>query len=538
MTFLFDDADLQYICSAIPLDRAKGYFTKNSKEFSKLQKGFRAKSINEAQKERILFNGAKINNGFICDFINKIVSGWLEQIAEHIEHESERIGDRKQAILNTLVDSFFVNNVALYFRLAGLNEFKDEIEELQEKILSQKQAQIEAVETERIFAEKDAEIEKLKKQFSDIGDEKSLIAGKNIVLYKELTEEKSKLKVALLEIAKLEKSLADLDSSLNKRIEVLSSTIKDYEAERQRFLNDIESLQAEVNEKNTEIKKLETVLEEAVSIVKVSAVAGDTISVTPMVPKDIGEFKEYLGYNLDAFGVKNGKNLLVSHLSNILFAGQPIAVESRLVHNFANCISNVLANGSEVKTLAYFADINVETISAFLSCDSRVVVLDNFIGNMNETLLLPLFDKHKNKIIMLGIAYEKTLRYVADEFWMYAKHLNLLYTGGFVNFPQNMEDSSEFEEQVNNVAAMISDVRAAKILTEVADELGLPKRYIFNRNREVGNEEALLGVLCFELLPFVLYALEKNPLASERLQKHIKISKSAHIDLIKEWYGV
>ena len=124
MMYLLNDADLRYICSVIPLNHAIGYFTKNSKEFSKLQKGFRAKSLTDLQKERILFSGAKAKNGFICDFIDKHITDWLEQITVHIKQEIEKIEDEKQAILNVLAGSFFVNNVALYFRLAGLNEVR------------------------------------------------------------------------------------------------------------------------------------------------------------------------------------------------------------------------------------------------------------------------------------------------------------------------------------------------------------------------------------------------------------------------------
>lgn len=536
MIDLLNDADLRYICSVVPLNHVIGYFTKNSKEFSKLQKGFRAKSLNESQKVRLLFNGAKTGNGFVCDFINKHITDWLEQIAVHIEQEVEKTKDEKQAVLNTLVDSFFVNNVALYYKLAGLNETEEYIAIAQAKVLSLKQSQIEAAETERRFTKLETEITRLQKLLDSATEEKDYLTSKNSLLNRELAEEKKKSSATTAEVIKMQKQQEDIESSTSKRIETLINDVKNAESNRQKLLAEIKALKTESDENVSKIAELEVALKEVYSLVKISASVSDVVHSVPKMPQDIDEFKEYLEYNLEAFGVKSGKSLLGSHLTNILFTGQPIAVERSIVQGLAKCIANTLTSGDEVKTLLYSPNVDIDIISAFLACDCRIVVLDNFLGNMNETLLLPLFDRYKDKIIFLGIAYEKALRYVADDFWIYAKHLNLLHTG-FRDVPQIMEDASEFKECVNYATSTNVDSRTAKILVEIAGELRLSKNYAISRARDAKNEEALLGILCFELLPFTQYILGRNSLASERLQKYIRISKSTNIDLIKEWYS-
>lgn len=89
-------------------------------------------------------------------------------------------------------------------------------------------------------------------------------------------------------------------------------------------------LKAEVNEKTAKIAELEAVLEESSSLVNVSTQTNDVVHSVPMVPQNIEEFKEYLAYNLEAFGVRSGKSLLPNHLTNVLFKGQPTIPPPRL----------------------------------------------------------------------------------------------------------------------------------------------------------------------------------------------------------------
>jgi hypothetical protein len=531
------DQDLQYICSVFPLKNAVGYFQKNSKEFGKLHRGFRAQSFDDTQKEHILYRGVKSKNRFVCDFISKSIRGWLTQISECIEQEIDKTKDKKKAILNTLVDSYFAKNVALYFRLAEIDESEEDIASAQNIVDSLKQEQINAQAIEKRFAEKDAEIEKLLKQLERVNKERSLLDSRNTSLGGYLADEKKNTSFALLEKGKIEKELAELKLNSSRQIEKLSLDLHKTENDKRNLKTDMEKLKLEISEKSAKIIQLNIEIEKASLYMKVAGTGYDVTRGIPLRPINMDDFKECLGYAFEAFGVKEGKNLLVNYLSYVLFTGRPIAVERLIVHNFANCLSNTLCSGSEVKTLIYSTDVDTDIISKFLSNDCRIVILDNFIGNMNETLLLPLLDKHKEKIILLGVAYEKTLKYVSDEFWIYAKHLNLLHTGGFFSTPAGKEDTLKIDEHPFDFTPIIVDTRLSKIFVEIAEELKIPKKYARHRAHELKNEEMLFGLLVFELMPFVYYSLGKNPLASERLQKYIKTSKSTYVELMKEWYG-
>jgi len=522
------DQDLQYVCSVIPLKNVIGYFQKNSKEFSKLQRGFRAKSLDAAQKERILFRGVKNKNRFVCDFIDKLITDLLIQIYECIKQETEKTKDEKQATIHTLVDSFFAGNVVLYFRLASITESEEYIASVQAMVYSSKQAQIE---------EKDAKIKHLQKQIDCANEGISNCLDKNAELIRELSKERGRACALAERKDKIEKQFSELKLQSDTSIEILSNELRKTESINKKFKVAIQSLKKEVSEKDARITQLNSELEEASLRMQVAATVDISAQSIPLKPADIDYFKEYLGYNFKTFGVAAGKNLLANYLSKVLFTGRPIAVERLFVHNFANCLSNTLVKGREVKVLTYSVGINAEVISKFLSEDCRIVVLDNFIGNMNETLLLPLLDKHKEKIILLGVAYEKTLKYVSDEFWVYVKHLDLSHTCGFLSEPENMEDPSEFEELPFYPTTAAVDAHMSKILMEIAEELGMAKKYAEHRAREVENEEIFFGMLLFELMPFVKYSLEKNPIASERLHKHIKISRSTYVELVKEWYS-
>ena len=52
------------------------------------------------------------------------------------------------------------------------------------------------------------------------------------------------------------------------------------------------------------------------------------------------------------------------------------------------CVANALIGQSKVQMLAFSKDHSAEDLDCFLSTGGRIVCLDNFIGNYNETELL------------------------------------------------------------------------------------------------------------------------------------------------------
>jgi hypothetical protein len=178
-------------------------------------------------------------------------------------------------------------------------------------------------------------------------------------------------------------------------------------------------------------------------------------------------------------------------------------------------------------------------IDDFLSVDGRVVCLDNFIGNFNETLLLPLFDKHRDKIIFLTVAYDRTLRFVPDEFLRYCNYLNLnriealLLNSEFTEYDFTVEEIEVIPQWVN------SDSRYSSLLKEMLSELGVRQSLIGSKCVTISNEQDLCRALAFDILPYCRDVLQVAPYStSEHFIKYAgDAGRCLYKKLLRRWYA-
>ena len=105
------------LCEIITGKEFKELFKSNEQEFSKIQKGFRAKSLTESRALAIA--KTNVNKPFIAVWVNMRVERWLTEIDENIAKLEENGSSHDAALATTMLDSFFVNNVELYFKLIG-----------------------------------------------------------------------------------------------------------------------------------------------------------------------------------------------------------------------------------------------------------------------------------------------------------------------------------------------------------------------------------------------------------------------------------
>lgn len=105
------------LCEIITGKEFKELFKRNEQEFSKIQKGFRAKSLTE--QHALLIAITHIDNPFIAMWVNMRVEHWLKEIEENIAKLEGEGLSHGAALATTMLDSFFVNNVELYFKLTG-----------------------------------------------------------------------------------------------------------------------------------------------------------------------------------------------------------------------------------------------------------------------------------------------------------------------------------------------------------------------------------------------------------------------------------
>lgn len=135
------------LCEIITGREFKGLFISNEREFSKIQPGFRAKTLEEQRALSIV--KAHVHNPFIAMFINLRVDNWLKGMQENIDKLEKDEKTHELAFATTLLDSVFKNNLPLYFKLAGKTLDVDLLSEIYKCMMSLKCERIRNDEEEK-----------------------------------------------------------------------------------------------------------------------------------------------------------------------------------------------------------------------------------------------------------------------------------------------------------------------------------------------------------------------------------------------------
>ena len=120
------------LCEFITGRNFKELFIKNEKEFTKIRKGFRAKSLTEQYALSIA--KSNVAKPFVAEWINIMVDIWIRDIQENIENLEKEGSTHEIAVASTMIDSVFANNVDLYFKLVGKFLDADALSKLHEKM--------------------------------------------------------------------------------------------------------------------------------------------------------------------------------------------------------------------------------------------------------------------------------------------------------------------------------------------------------------------------------------------------------------------
>ena len=131
---LLTQEEKSILCGIITGRDFKELFKRNEQEFSKIRKGFRAKSLTEQQALSIAI--VNVDKPFIAMWANTKVKIWLKEIQENIEGLEREGSTHDIALATTMLDSVFANNVDLYLKLAGKTLDTDARSKLQERMES------------------------------------------------------------------------------------------------------------------------------------------------------------------------------------------------------------------------------------------------------------------------------------------------------------------------------------------------------------------------------------------------------------------
>ena len=517
--------EVLYICSVVPLRDSISYFQRNPKEFAKIMPGFRAKSLKDHEQVSALLFRSR-NHNFISSFIEKHISDWLSQIQEHIAKMMEDGDSKESAHLRTLPFCFFADSVSLYFKLINEEHTEEHMALLSAAVNVIKEA---SDQQDKIKHE-------LKVKESKIGELQSKLNLEKL----KLERTTSKLNESNIEIKELKSKITSLENkkSTMQKVSEMATALEAKILMREETINGLRKELAEAKNNN---QQLDARIRSEIEKYQTARAFEQKAAPNPKCPCDIEEFQDFLGYNLENIGVPADSEyyiLLKEHLSKVLFQGIPIIVNRGVGINLIKCISNALIGRSNVKMLAYSKDLSIDDVNCFLSSAGRVVCLDNFIGNYNETELLPLFDGHKNKIIFLTVAYDRTIHYVSREFLRYCQYLNFNRVVALSVNVELTEDPSTVEEVDWEPQGIPRENRYASLLREIVGEIGILQGLVESKCTAISDEQDLCRILAFDILPYCVDVLQIAPYnTSERLNKYAgDAGRCPYKKLLKGWF--
>lgn len=521
-----NEKEVHYICTVIPHKHSIYYFQSNPKEFARIMPGFRAKSMkNHEQVIALLFRYH--NHDFISSFIEKHISNWLSEIQEHITKMMENGDSKELALLHTLPFCFFANNLDLFFKLMNEKYTKEYFSLLGAAVLVIKEVSVQQDKLERELKVKESEI---KSSQSELDLAKSDLKKIGIKLNRQNTEIKD-LKRSFVDLVKLKSTIRNDNKIMLKqetKIQEQGETIKNLENELFEAKNRNQQLEIEIR---FELEKQHA-----------TNTNEQQVATKPKCPRDMEEFKEYLGYNLENIGVPAKSEyypLLKEHLSKILFQGIPIVVNHSVGTSLIKIIANTLIGQPKVEKIAFRENLLLDDIESFLLSAGRIVCLYDFIGNFNETELLTLFDNHKNKVIFLTVPYERTIHYVSGEFFRYCQYLNLNRIPAFTLNIELGEDPSTIEEVEFESQGISYDNRHASLLRKMLGEFGFLASLVEQKCTAISDEQDLHRTLAFDVLPYCVDVLKMAPYnTSAQLIKYVEDARRCpYKNLFKAWFA-
>ena len=543
---IFNEDELEYIVSVVPRNRAVNYLQKNSKEFAKIKPGFRANALPDNQLFPLLYKELQKGNDFIVTLVVGFLKSSVQEITDAYQAECQK-RDETTALIYTLNLCYFRDRLDIYFKLVNQEISQAEIDKLV-AAMNILQESIEQQQSMRNnLAEKDKQINSLEQEINDFDVEKErwiqerkASVSQNEELQAEITTYIEQNKELRGEITRC----SEQNKELKKQVDKINTSLLHKETELQEIMNERESLsmqltaQTECNYENLQkIKELEQALAEQRTLPAQHATNENIWSVSSdvskcYIPVDIEEFQELISYYLEDSGISDGRDLLISYITKVAFSGKSIVGNRQDCYFLVSCLSSILTNGESI-TLNFSDEITINDISNVLNSDYRIVYLDNFIGNFNETILYSLLEKYHNKIVVVSAMFDRTLNYIGAEF------LSLCYYFNITRLKYKVDidfDSASLEEKEYIPISEILRNAPTAALKGILKELDFPKRTIQGLITNIEMHDEAIGVLAFCVLPYLFDVSGIDPFdISEKLSDYC--DKNRNRCLLEQWFA-
>lgn len=112
---LLNEENLRYVCNIIGGKGLRGLYKNNPKPFNKISK-FRPDSLSD--EKAVDFAVSHINERFVGNFVNDIISSWMQEIQEEIDNKQANEESEAIWLADVLSRSFFSKKPEVYFILS------------------------------------------------------------------------------------------------------------------------------------------------------------------------------------------------------------------------------------------------------------------------------------------------------------------------------------------------------------------------------------------------------------------------------------
>lgn len=507
-----------------------------------------------------------------------VLSAAVSYEAEKVKKEKEKLNNAEEKI-KELTESEKEFKERLAEEQKKVNGFKVQIREINEELKKVLQELKEERELCNRMSEKAERLEAdLKKHHEDEIWKSSEMQQKIDTLTSRLEEQDNQAEAYQTDILTLEAKLSSAEEDIKaweNQVRTREKQLFSYKAERATLLTDKEKAQKQIKElkdalehalsvENTYKEKLTLLQSETKSpsakkelneVLKEQRTIENTVKAVsrkysanehraPLCPENMDDFDEYFSYNLEDIGLdlnEDAASDFLQYMENILFRGVPLLIKRGPGINLANALSNTLYGVPVATRLLYAENTNMQKVEEFLSnTPDRVVCIDGFIGNSNVMELIPVLERHRNKIIILTYMFDRTLTFVPNEILSYVHYISVDQFCGLLRLKEITEDPSEIKEiSPMNKTAVRGDSRLQKIFQDIACECGIEASAASAVADMIEDEKQLNEILMFSLLPYVSKVLGKSPYnCSKRLQHYAgEAGRCLKKEILLRWFG-
>ena len=206
------------LCTIISGRWFRELFKSNEQEFTKLRKGFRAKSLTEDAALSTAI--ANVDKPFIMFFIRKMADEWLDEISENTKKLEKEGVAHDNAVASALLDSELVDNVRLYLKLAGQASDEEACSKLVGLMGDMKRRRAKDAETAEKMKSIEEENQRLSAQCEDVSQRISELQTEYEQRIKILEQEKETL---VSELDKAQERQAISETVLSNRADELAA---------------------------------------------------------------------------------------------------------------------------------------------------------------------------------------------------------------------------------------------------------------------------------------------------------------------------